>query len=367
MAPTIVVTGYPGFLGSALLPRLLAREPDADAVCIVQDRFADLARGRAEEQMAADPALAGRIRCIVGDITDPALGLDADVYRELASTTTSIHHLAAVYDLTVPLDLATAVNVDGTRHVVSFSQACDSLERLHYVSTCYVSGRHTGIWREDDLVRPGQVFNNHYESTKHHAEVVVREAMAAGLPATIYRPAVVAGDSRTGDTQKLDGIYFVIRWLLRQPSWLAVVPTIGDPTTVRFNLVPRDHVVDAIVELSGRNDTVGRCFALADPEPFTISEMMDRLGDATGRRLVRLRLPKRVAKGALAHVPGVEAVMGIPADAADYFTHPTFYDNANADAALAGTGIMAWDRDEWLRALVAFTADHMAMPSDPMI
>ena len=366
MAHTIVVTGYPGFLGSALLPRLLAREPDADAVCIVQDRFAGLARRRADEQMAADPALGGRIRCIVGDITADDLGLGADAHRSLASTTTAIHHLAAVYDLTVPLALATAVNVDGTRNVCSFARACDHLERLHYVSTCYVSGRHTGIWRENDLVTPGQAFNNHYESTKHDAEVVVREAMAAGLPTTIYRPAVVAGDSHTGATQKLDGIYFVIRWLLRQPSWLAVVPTMGDPTTVRFNVVPRDHVIDAIVELSGRSDTVGSCFALADPEPFTIAELMDHLGDATGRRLLRLRLPKRVAKGALAYVPGVEAVMGIPPDAADYFTHPTFYDTANADAALAGTGIMRWDRDAWLRALVGFTADHMAMSSEPM-
>ena len=88
MAHTIVVTGYPGFLGSALLPRLLSREPDADAVCIVQDRFADLARRRADEQMAADPALDGRIRCLVGDITATDLGLGSEAHRTLASTTT---------------------------------------------------------------------------------------------------------------------------------------------------------------------------------------------------------------------------------------------------------------------------------------
>ncbi len=145
------------------------------------------------------------------------------------------------------------------------------------------------------------------------------------------------------------------------------MPTLGDPTAVRFNVVPSDHVIDAIVELSGRSDTIGSCYALADPAPFTIEQLMDRLGAATGRRLVRVRLPKGVAKGAIRHVPGVEALMGIPADAADYFTHPTFYDTTNADAALAGTGILTWDHEAWLEALVAFTADHMTMTSEPMV
>ena len=48
------------------------------------------------------------------------------------------------------------------------------------------------------------------------ARVEVRERMRDGLPATIYRPAIVVGDSRTGVTQKYDGPYYVIRWLLRQ-------------------------------------------------------------------------------------------------------------------------------------------------------
>ena len=41
--------------------------------------------------------------------------------------------------------------------------------------------------------------------------------MDEGLPATIYRPAIVVGDSTTGETQKYDGPYVILRWLLRQP------------------------------------------------------------------------------------------------------------------------------------------------------
>src|SRR5690606_11041620 len=124
-------------------------------------------------------------------------------------------HLAAVYDLEVVRELGMRVNVDGTRHVVAFCQACPDLERLQYVSTCYVSGRWPGIFRETDLIK-GQRFNNFYEETKYLAEVIVAEAMQDGMPATIYRPSVVGGASATGATQKYDGPYFILRWLLKQ-------------------------------------------------------------------------------------------------------------------------------------------------------
>ena len=65
----------------------------------------------------------------------------------------------------------------------------------------------------------GAPFNNFYEETKHLAEVEVRQRMAAGLPATIYRPAIVVGDSHTGETQKYDGPYFIMQWMLRQPKF----------------------------------------------------------------------------------------------------------------------------------------------------
>ena len=68
---------------------------------------------------------------------------------------------------------------------------------------------------------------------------------AGGLPATVYRPGIVVGDSRTGETQKADGPYGVVRWLLRWPR-VAPVPLFGDADAHRVNLVPRDFVVGAL-------------------------------------------------------------------------------------------------------------------------
>lgn len=361
---TIFFTGFPGFLGTELLPRVLTRSPKATAVCLVQDKFVAQAQERADELVAADDGLKGRIEIVTGDITVADLGLGSR-YDELAASTTEIFHLAAVYDLTVPRDLALKVNVEGTVNVLDFADACEDLDRFQYVSTCYVSGRYTGVFRETDLVK-GQSFNNFYEETKYLAEVEVQARMADGLPATIYRPAVVSGDSDTGATQKLDGPYFVIRWLLKQPR-VAVMPMVGDPQGYRFNVVPRDFIVDAIAELSSRKDTAGKVYALADPEPPTVAEQIEMFSEVTGKTLVKVPLPTSVAKLAIQKVPGVHALLEIPADAVNYYTHPTHYLSDQTWEALEGTGISLPDRRAWFEALVRFTKEHMDMSSDPMV
>ncbi len=233
---TVFFTGFPGFLGVQLLPRVLRRNPDDRALCLVQSKFAELARRRVDELVAADTALDGRIELIEGDITVPGLGLDDPAAT--AAGVTEVWHLAAVYDLSVPRDIGMRVNVDGTRHVVDFAEKASGLSRVQYVSTCYVSGRYAGAFKETDLDK-GQRFNNFYEETKFLAEVEVQQRMKGGMPASIYRPSIVVGDSTTGETQKYDGPYFALQWLLRQPFRFAVMPVIGDPTAVRLNVVPR--------------------------------------------------------------------------------------------------------------------------------
>jgi thioester reductase-like protein len=346
----IFFTGYPGFLASELLPRVLSHRPESAAVCMVQPRFAALARERAAALGATRPELRERIEIVEGDITRPGLGLSAA--GALHERVVEVHHLAAVYDLSVGRELAMRVNVEGTGNVLAFAHACPRLRHLHYVSTCYVSGRHPGVFTEE-MLSEGQAFNNVYEETKYLAEVEVREAMDAGLPATVYRPSVVTGDSTTGATQKYDGPYFVMQWLLRQPR-VAFLPVVGDPRATVFNMVPRDFVVDALAHLSARPGSVGRVFHLADPEPLTVAELLDELARATGRRVVRIPLPLAVAKGAIDRVPGVHRLMRIPSNAVDYFVHPTRYDTAQAQAALAGTGVRCPRVPEYAERLVAF-------------
>jgi thioester reductase-like protein len=344
---TIFFTGFPGFLGSELLPRVLQRTDDV-AVCLVQPKFRALAEERAQRIVREHPALAGRIAMVEGDLTQPLGHIAAEDIRE-------IHHLAAIYDLGVPRELAMRVNVTGTERVLDLAERASRLERLHYVSTCYVSGRYDGVFGEEDLEK-GQRFNNFYEETKQLAEVAVRNRMDR-IPATVYRPSVVVGDSRTGATQKFDGPYYVMQWLLRQPR-LAVLPVVGNPSRYTFNVVPRDFIIDALESLTALRSGVGKTYALADPAPLTVDQTIDALAEATGRKVIRVPLTRWMAKTALQSVPGVYRLLRIPPAAVDYFVHPTTYTTTIASGDLAGSGIVVPPLRSYAAKLVAFARAH---------
>lgn len=334
---------------------MLERDPEAQALCLVQGKFMERAATRVGEIALADPRLASRIELVEGDIRLPDLGLGPD-YDGTAARITSIWHLAAIYDLATPLAPAARVNVDGTRHVLDLARRSPELDRFHYVSTCYVSGRYPGAFGEEDLEK-GQSFNNHYERTKHHAEVAVRDAMARGIPATIYRPSIVVGNSRTGETQKYDGPYYIIRWILRQPG-TALVPALGDPSGTRVNLVPSDFVVGAILHLSALPHSRGRTYHLADPDPLSVTELLAVLSEATGKQVRSVRVPAAALRWALDRLPGLSRLTGIPAEAIDYFVHPTHYTAYQARADLDGSGLAVPRFASYATKLVDYMRRH---------
>ena len=354
------VTGFPGFLASAFLPRLLART-QGDVVCLVQPRYADVAAERLAALIAATDA-ARRIRLVTGDLTEPLLGLDARLFRDVETA----YHFAAVYDLAVDAELAQRVNVDGTRHVVDALRRSRRLERLHYVSTLFVSGRYDGTFSETDL-NVGQRFNNHYESTKHQAELIVRAAMDAGLPATVYRPAIVVGDSGTGATQKLDGPYYIIKWLLRFARLgIAPVPLPLRPSRYHLALAPSDYVLDALDTLAAQPGTTGQTFHLVDAHPPTIPDVLELLAEAAGVRPIGIPAPIGLVRSALRALPSVRSWIGIEPETFAYFTHPTRYTSLATQRALAPTGIVCPPFAAYAANLVRFTRAHPDLSSAAM-
>nr|WP_255193359.1 SDR family oxidoreductase [Natronobeatus ordinarius] len=360
--PRIFLTGFPGFLGSALIERLLARG-DGPVACLVQPAYRDQAERRATaivEELEADVG-DDSIQLYEGDITDPDLGL-GDALEDLDSVE-ELYHLAAVYDLGVDRGLAEAVNVRGTEHVLDVAEDL-AVDRFQYVSTCYVSGRYDGVFTEAHL-EEGQGFNNHYEATKYLAEVAVQDRMVEGLPATIYRPAIVVGDSQSGETDKYDGPYYLLRWLLAQPRWGSLSFSLPGSAEAELNVVPRDFVIDAIAHLSGREDTVGEVYQLCDPAPLTVPQFVDALATATGHRTVTVPTTKSIGRATMERL----AARGAPLEPAalDYLDHPTRYACPNTHRALEGSGLECPPFESYVDRLVAYVLKHPDVGDEAMV
>jgi nucleoside-diphosphate-sugar epimerase len=359
----LLMTGFPGFLGSSLLPRLLARRDRIKAVCVVQSQHLATATERLRAIEAEHPEIAGRTELLTGDITQAGLGIDA-AHAPILDEVTEVWHLAAVYDLAVAERIARRVNVEGTAHVLTFCRERPALQRLQYVSTCYVSGRAGGRFTED-MLDVGQTFNNHYEATKFEAERLVRDAMAAGLPATIYRPGIVVGDSRSGETQKYDGPYYIARFLRRQPLPVAMLPAVHRRYTT--SLVPRDFVIDAMDRLSVLDVSLGRTYALTDPTPPTNRQVAETFARHLGKRLVWVPLPLGVTKATLTTVPGLERLLGLPAELLDYFAASTTYATDHTLEDLAGTGVACPPFESYAGSLLDFMERHPEIDASAMV
>src|SRR5437763_439943 len=266
---TIFLTGFPGFIAGRLV-ECLARE-GARFMLLVQPAFVERARKDIAQIVERTGAHAESFRIVEGDITGEDLGMSPADIEDARRETTTLCHLAAIYDLGVRRDTALRVNVEGTRNVNRFARSIPNLRRYHYVSTCYVAGRRTGVILESEL-RHDAGFRNFYEETKYLAELEV-EALKNELPVTIHRPAVVCGDSRTGETAKYDGIYYLIHYLRMWPGALSLA-NIGN-RDVHLNIVPIDFVVEALASLAADERAVGATVQIADPAPLTTQELFD--------------------------------------------------------------------------------------------
>jgi thioester reductase-like protein len=350
-APAILFTGFPGFIGMRLLPRILEGQPGSRVECLVQEKFMDAARSAVAALEAQHPHARERIGLVPGDITVQGLGIEAKRARELRRTLTQAWHLAAVYDLAVARDVGRRINVEGTKNVLDFVGRAPRFERLQYVSTAYVSGAARGTFRETDL-DVGQGFKNHYEETKFQAEV---EVVRSQLPRTVYRPGVVVGDSKTGETAKFDGPYFVLRVMERLPS-----PGVFFRIGLGFgtvNIVPVDFVVESMAALAASTVSLGRTYHLCDPQPHSPRELAEMFAEAIGKSFAYLPVPMAVAKALFAPRP-VQRFFGMPREALDYFDDPVRHDTTQATRDLRELGIECPRLADYVARLVAFYRAH---------
>lgn len=343
----IFLTGFPGFIAAELIKRLIA--PDTQFFLLVQENFLEKARAQVAEIAVQNNLPPENFVLMSGDITAENLGLSAKNISKVIDETTQIFHLAAVYDLAVKEDTARRVNVEGTRNVNEIALRIRNLQRYNYVSTCYIAGLRTGLIRENELEhRAG--FRNFYEESKYLAEVEV-EKLKERVPLTIYRPSVVCGDSRTGKTAKYDGVYYIIRYVLRSPKLFSIINTGNN--VVSLNLVPVDFIVDAIAALAQDETAIGKTFQLADPEPLTTAELFNAVTEAVAGRRTFIGLPMKTMQ-TLLNLPVTKILSGMPKVGVPYFFVRQNYDTTETRKHLAKQQITCPNFRDYVSVLVEF-------------
>lgn len=350
----IFFTGIPGFLGTRLMRALADDDPDATFGLLVQPKFEDTTH-----QVLDDLGLSDRAEVLPGDITEPDLGL-GDRYDAVAEQITAACHLAAVYDLSIPRDVGWRVNVDGTRHVLDLLDDSPNLQRFGYVSTAYVSGKRTGTIYEDDLAHNAG-FKNFYEETKYHAEVLVQDRMD-DIPTMVFRPGIVVGDSRTGETEKFDGPYFVLHALQQLPQY-TLMTRIGSGTEP-VNLVPVDFVISAMTHLLQRDEHTGTVFHLTDPQPLTTQSILELFSDLLDKSVAYVPIPPGMARALMS--TGIGRYLGIAPEFIDYFDHPSRYDNTHTKQALEATNIRCPSLPNYAPQMVEYMRRHADTRSTAM-
>ncbi len=339
------VTGATGFIGKRLVKTLLARRGTT-----VHFLLRAGSEGKAAELLEYWGTTKTRAIAVTGDLTAKKLGVASETMKALKGQIDAVYHLAAVYDLSADAEAQVQVNVEGTRNVVEFAKAIDA-GHLHHVSSIAAAGLYEGVFRED-MFEEADNLEHPYFMTKHESEKIVRKE--SKVPWTVYRPALVVGDSKTGQMDKIDGPYYFFKLIQRMrqilPPWMPSVGLEGG----RINIVPVDFVVSCIDHISHlKTPQSGKCYHLVDPVGYRVGDVLDIFGRAAHAPKMNVFvnaallgfIPRSVKKSLLALAPvrrirnAVMKDLGLPEDILTFVNFPTRYDRRDLDTALKGSGI----------------------------
>lgn len=344
-------TGFPGFISSQLIREIFRKNQAQEVVVIVL--AGELVKANIEKDSIIAEFPNCLIRIVEGDITLPNLGLENQTVQEVVPQIEVLWHLAAIYDLAVPRDIAWKVNVHGTTMVNDFVRSLPNLRRYMYFSTAYVAGTREGVLKENELVRP-PAFKNYYEETKYEAEHRV-EDLKSEIPLTIIRPGIVRGHSETGETIKFDGPYFFLN-MVDKLKWLPFIPYIGQSTST-INVVPVDYIINASTYLVDEKCAEGKTLHLTDPNPHPVQEVYRTMVKLLTSQSPKGQLPLILAKVSL-RVPLIRKKLGVEQETLDYLTWNAHFDTTEAVAILTKGGITCPDFIDTMPIMIDFYLAH---------
>lgn len=290
MATKYFMTGVTGLVGSAVVVGLVRDKADCEFVCLVRSGGGQSAAARAEAALREECAFEGlpeltdevlrRVSVIDGNLAD--LDVEAVAANPLMAGVNQVFHCAADVNLGKdPTGRVYRVNYEGTRNMVELAKRIGAQE-FHFVATAYVAGKLEGTFYEKEpTLEYG--FNNPYEESKCKAELLVR---AAGIPFTVYRPAIIVGRSTDGRIRRALAFYRILEFLkaLRDRKAARAGEDAEGFVDMRMNcravpsnciyFTPIDYVQEAIVKLI-RNPAKGVTYNVTGASPISVPQIWE--------------------------------------------------------------------------------------------
>ena len=362
------VTGATGFIGKRLVKKLLERKGSV-VHFLIRKESENKVEGLRTFWGLTDAKSAARAVPVFGDLTSKKLGVATDVVKALKGQINHFYHLAAVYDLGADEASQVAVNIDGTRNTVELAKAIDA-GHFHHVSSIAAAGLYEGVFRED-MFDEAENYDHPYFMTKHESEKIVRKEYKGAW--SVYRPAMVVGDSATGEMDKIDGPYYFFKLIQRMrqvlPPWM---PTIGLEGG-RINIVPVDFVVNALDAISHKTGITKKCYHLVDPEGYRVGDVLDIFCRAAHAPRMNLFvnaallgfIPKSVTKSIMGIAPvrrirnAILKDLALPEDMLTFVNYPTRFDCRDTLEALKGTGVECPKLDSYAWRLWDYWERHL--------
>jgi NAD(P)-dependent dehydrogenase (short-subunit alcohol dehydrogenase family) len=355
---TYFVTGATGFIGRHLVQELL-RNREGEIFVLVREGSRERLAELVERWDGGE-----RVTAVVGDLTRERLGVDDAWVDEHRGRVDHFFHLAAVYDMTAEEEANERLNVAGTRNAVALANALE-VGCLHHTSSVAVSGLYKGLFRED-MFDEGQKLPSAYHRTKFESEKIARDE--ASVPWRVYRPAIVIGDSQTGEMDKIDGPYYFFKAIQKArhalPEWF---PLVG--LELGFtNIVPVDYVAAAIDHIAHQPDLDGQAFHLCAPKSQRSGEVLNTFAHAAHAPHMAIRIDKRLTdalpKGVgslLLQLPALKGVrrtilddLGIPEEIIGHVGFTAQFDTRDTERALAGSDIVVPPLDTYAELIWDF-------------
>ncbi len=298
----VLLTGATGFLGQEILAQAASDRRIAEVVSVIRPQtvrdpktrevirvLSPTERGRLLlSRLGVGGRAARKFRFVEGDIEKPGLGIPEDELATLERTVTHVVHCAASVSFDDTYESSFRANVLGCKNALDFSlrlqRAKGSRFVLHVaIETSYIHGRKKrSMAQENALVFPKNFYNNYYELTKAMASIETdRHMVEEGLRVVQLLPAIVIGDSRTGNNrgdtkvvnapvnafgrakEALDTLRATRFGEPKAAAIASVAMVFPADRSAEINLVTVDRVVEGILAALTRPEAIGERVHLA--------------------------------------------------------------------------------------------------------